>query len=142
MRILLSFLLLSGLAFAQTQQPEKESSQDLRSGINIFVIEDISEENLFWLERTSGLDYMLHMKDEDDEEKIQKVTTKDAQKLEKDFASRFLKIQYELPASEEGCKVVIRLTLKGEVQDICKKDDKKNQEITPFMKDLEKLLAK
>ncbi len=121
-----------------TSQPQKEDSSDLRVGIVMFSIEDVSDEKKIWLERTANLDYLLRMKIEDEDEKTQKITTKDAKKMEIDFASRFLKCQYELPPSEEDCKVTLRLTMKGEPQDICKKDDKKTQEITPFFGELEK----
>ncbi len=67
-----------------------------------------------------------------------KVSAKEAKKLDMDFASKFLKCQYELPPSEEGCKVTLRLSMKGESQDVCRKDEKKAQEINPFLKDLTK----
>jgi hypothetical protein len=137
MHLTLFILLLISTTFAQNSQPQKESSADLRNGIVMFSVEDTSKETIIWLERTAGLDYFLKIKTEDDE-KIQKVTTKEAKSLDTDFAYRFLKCQYEHPASEAGCKVTLRLTLKGDLLEICKKDDKKAQEIGPFFKDLEK----
>ena len=138
MRLAFFFLILSLSTFAQhASQPVKESSADLRSGIVMFSIEDVSEEKVYWLERTPNLDYFLRMKEEDDEQ-IRKVDTRDARKLEMDFASRFLKCQYELPPSPEECKVTLRLSMKGEQQNICKKEDKKTQEIVPFYKELAK----
>lgn len=131
------FLIFASAVLAQNSQPQKESSEDLRSGIVMFSLEDISDEKILWLERTQGLDYFLKIKIED-EEKIQKVTTKEAKVLDAQFASRFLKSLYEYPASESRCKVTLRLTMKGETQEICKKDDKKTQEMMPFFKDLEK----
>ena len=138
MRLAFFFLILSLSTFAQhASQPVKESSADLRSGIVMFSIEDVSEEKVYCLERTPNLDYFLRMKEEEDEE-IRKVDTRDARKLEMDFASRFLKCQYELPPSPEECKVTLRLSMKGEQQKICKKEDKKTQEIVPFYKELAK----
>lgn len=138
MRFLLFFVLLSSGAFAQhSSQPQKESAEDLRSGNIMFSIEDVGEESTFWLERTASLDYFLRMKEEDDE-KILKISAKEAKKLDMEFASKFLKCQYELPPSEEGCKVTLRLSMKGESQEICRKDDKKAQEIEPFYKALVK----
>ena len=55
-----------------------------------------------------------------------------------DFASRFLKCQYELEALPGECKVDFRLVLKGESQELCKKDEKKSQEIGPFIQALNK----
>lgn len=139
MPFLFFILLFSFGSFAQhSSQPEKESVSDLRSGIEMFRIEDIEDEKEVWLERTSNLSYFLRIKTEDDEEKIQKITSKDARKLEMDFASRFLKCQLELPPSQEGCKVSLKLSMKGEGHDVCRKDDKKTQEIVPFLKELEK----
>ena len=137
MHLILLLALVVSTAFAQ-HQPQKESSTDLRTGLIMFTVEDLDKDVLIWLERTGNLDYFLRVKDEDDEEKIQKIPTPEAKKLDMEFASKFLKIQYELPPSPEGCKVTLRLMMKGERQDICKKEDKKTQEIDPFMKDLEK----
>lgn len=137
MRFLLLFFLLSISAFAQTPQPEKESKDDLRAGLIMFSIEDVGKETTYWLERTIAEDFFLRMKEEDDE-KIMKISSKDAKKLDMDFASKFLKIMYELPASPEGCKVTLRLSMKGETQDVCGKDEKKAQEIVPFMKEVAK----
>lgn len=136
----LLFLLTSlGVCLAQySDQPMKESSSDLRAGLEIFRIIDVPEETEVWLEKTPNLDYFLRMKNDDDEEKIQKITSKEAKKLDMEFASRFLKCQYELPPSPENCKVTLKLTLKGEKQDVCGKDEKKSQEIAPFLKDLQK----
>lgn len=138
MRFFLIFFLVSFGALAQhSSQPDKESVEDLRAGNIMFSIENVSEETTFWLERTASLDYFLRMK-EDAEEKILKISAKEAKKLDMDFASKFLKCQYELPSSEEDCKVTLRLSMKGESQDVCRKDDKKTQEIDPFLKDLVK----
>ncbi len=137
MRFLFLFILLTQFAYSQTQQPEKESKDDLRAGLIMFSIEDIGEDTIYWLERTTGEDYFLRMK-EDDEDKIMKISSKDAKKLDMDFASKFLKLMYELPPSPEGCKVTLRLTMKGEGQDVCGKDEKKAQEILPFMKEVAK----
>jgi hypothetical protein len=123
--------------FSQIQHPQQESKDDLRAGLIMFSIENISEHNSYWLERTAGQDYFLRMK-EDDEEKIMKISSKDAKQLDIDFASKFLKLMYELPPSTDGCKVTLRLSMKGETQDLCGKDDKKSQEMAPFMKDLAK----
>lgn len=137
MRFLFLIFILSLPAFSQTQQPEKESKDDLRAGLVMFSIEDIGEDTTYWLERTTGEDYFLRMK-EDDDEKIMKISSKDAKKLDMEFASKFLKLMYELPPSPEGCKVTLRLTMKGENQDMCGKDEKKAQEMLPFMKDVAK----
>ena len=142
MQFLLFALLLPFLTLAQTEQPLKESAADLRTGINMFIIEDLNEENTIWLERTSNLDYLLRMRNNDDKMWNEKVPTKDALKLDREFAAKFLKMQYELPASEEGCKIMFRLTMKGEEQSVCKKDDKKSQEMIPFMRELAKRLDK
>lgn len=139
MRFLLLLLVLSIPAFAQhSSQPEKESSDDLRTGLTMFSIDDLDEETKYWLERTPNLDYLLRMKEDDEDEKLVKLSTRDAKKLDMEFASKFLKCMYELPPSPEGCKVTLRLSMKGEPQDICGKDEKKAQEIESFVKGLAK----
>jgi hypothetical protein len=138
MRLLLLLIFLSLPTFAQhSSQPDKESASDLRSGLIMFSIFDIEEETTYWLERTSSDDYFLRMK-EDDKEKIQKLSSRDAKKLDMEFASKFLKAMYELPPSAEGCKASLKLNMKGEGQNICAKDDKKTQEFVPFAKALAK----
>lgn len=129
--ILLFFISLSGFA-QHAAQPEKENTADLRSSLTIFSIEDTDKDRIFWLERTANLDYFLRLKD-DDREEIRKVDSREAKKLDMDFASRFLKIQYEIEPVAGNCEVTLRLSLKGETQEVCKKDDKKTQEIIPFL---------
>lgn len=136
MRFILFFLLVTSVHAQHSSQPQKESTSDLRSGLVMFEIEDLDDERTLWLERTANLDYFLRMKEEDEDERIQKITTKDAKKLDMEFASKFLKIQYELPPSPEGCEVTLRLNMKGEGQKVCEKEDKKTQEIRPIIKDL------
>ncbi len=136
MRFILLFLIVTS-AFAQhSSQPQKESTSDLRTGLTMFSIENTEDEMIVWLERTPNLDYFLRMKEEDEDEKIQKITTRDAKKLDREFASKFLKLQYELPPSPKGCEVTLRLNMKGERQSVCEKEDKKTQEILPIIKDL------
>ncbi len=138
MRFTFLLVFLSFGALAQhSSQPQKESAEDLRTGIVMFSIEDLGEKTSIWLERTASLDYFLRRK-EDDEEKLLKISAKDAKKMDMDFASKFLKCQYELPPSGEDCKVTLRLSMKGEVHEVCREDDKKAQEINPFFQDLEK----
>jgi hypothetical protein len=137
MRFIFLLLVMGQLSFAQsTSQPEKESTQDLRSGIVMFSIENTEDDKIVWLERTASLDYFLRMTEDDDEEKIHKLSSKEAKALDMEFASKFLKCQYELPPSPEGCKVTLHLNMKGEKQGVCAKDDKKAQEIQPFLKAL------
>ena len=67
--ILFIFILVS-TSFAESSQPQKESTADLRNGMVMFSVEDIAEETTIWLERTQGLDYFLKIKIEDEEHKI------------------------------------------------------------------------
>lgn len=138
MQILLILLMSLSVLAQHSEQPEKESNTDLRSALVLFSVEDLKEEKTIVLERTPHLDHFLRIKSDDSEELIRKVDRKDAKKLEMDFASRFLKTQYELDTLPGDCKIVYRLVLKGEGQDICKKDDKKGQEIKPFIQALNK----
>ena len=103
----------------------------------MFQIEDVRLGRFIWLERTPDLDYFLKFKT-NETEKIQKVASNEAKKLDFEFASRFFKCQYEIPPSEERCEVTLRLNLKGDSQEICDKDERKTQEISPYFKNLEK----
>lgn len=136
----LLFLLafLPALALAQhAEQPQAESTTDLRGHTLLFSVEDLKSGEVFWLERTPALGHFLKYARKK-EEKIAKLDGRDAQALDRDFASRFLKLQYEIPDAEGKCEVLLRLTLKGEKQDVCRKDDQKTQEMAPFLSLLSK----
>ena len=119
-----------------TFQPLKETSDDLKSGFTMFSIEVLTDSKTYQLERSPNLDYFLKMKVKSKEGMV-KVSAKEAKKLDMIFASKFLKCQYELPPSIQGCKVTLRLMLKGDEIDVCEKEDRKTQEIKPFLKELE-----
>jgi hypothetical protein len=139
MRLVFFILLMTSTSFAENpQQPEKENSSDLRTGIVMFKIESVEDKKIVWLERTHGLDYVIRMKTNENQEKIQKVTGQEAKRLDKEFATSFLKCQYELPASPSKCEVTLRLMMKGEEQNVCDKEDQKTQEIVPMLRRLEK----
>lgn len=136
-----AFLLLLAIVpsvMAQySEQPLKESSSDLRSQTVLFSIEIPDDKKTYQLERTANQDYFLRRKHKDSET-IKKIAGREANRLERDFASRFLKCQYEIPAKEGECEVTLRLKMKGEDQDICEKDDKKSQEIEGLVSELAK----
>lgn len=126
------------LAHAQhSEQPVAESNTDLRSQTILFSVEIPDDKKTYLLERTASQDYFLRLK-EKKEETIKKVAGREAVRLDRDFASRFLKCQYEIPSKEGECEVTLRLTMKGETQDICEKDEKKSREITAFVEELAK----
>lgn len=135
MRLLVVFLFSLSVFAQHSEQPQKESSADLRHVNVLFSVEDVAEEETFILNRTQGLDHYLKKVEGKDEE-TQKVDSREAKKLDADFAAKFLKCQYEIPSVEGECKVTHRLYMKGETQDICKKDEKKSQEIKALIKDL------
>lgn len=133
MRLLFLALIFSFSSFAQhSDQPVKESVEDLRSSMVMFSVEDVNDDKIYWLERTAGEDFFLRKKEGKDET-LRKISSRDAKAMDMDFASRFLKIQYEIQPAVGKCEVTLRLTLKGDTQDLCKKDDKKAQEIKPFL---------
>ncbi len=137
MKILLFCLLISSAIAQHSEQPVKEDSTDLRDQTVVFSIEEVGKDKSWFLERSPSFTNVLR-KVEEDKEVVRKIDGRVAQKLDRDFASRFLKCQYEIPSVEGDCKVTLRLTMKGETQDICTKDDKKSQEIMTFLEDLNK----
>ncbi len=134
--LIILFYVVGGLA-QHAEQPIKEETSDLRSQSVLFSAEDLNQKKLLWLERTVNLDYFLRFKDKG-EEQILKLASREGARLDREFASRFLKCQYELASNPGDCKVVYRLGMKGEGQEICEKDDKKTQEVQPFLTELEK----
>lgn len=137
MRFLLFCLLISSAIAQHSEQPAKEDSTDLRDQMVVFSIEEVGKDKKWYLERSPSFTNVLR-KIDDEKETVRKIDGRVAQLLDRDFASRFLKCQYELPSVEGDCKVTLRLTMKGETQDICEKDDKKSQEIRLFVEDLNK----
>ena len=138
MHVFIMTLFLSLSAFAQhAEQPQKENTEDLRSSTIIFSVEEVDSGKIFLLERTPNLDHFLRFKQKEDES-IKKTDTRDAKKLDQDFAARFIRCQYEIASTEGKCEVVYKLHMKGEDQEICKKDDKKSQEILSFVQQLKK----
>lgn len=137
MKIFVLFLFISSAMAQHSEQPLKEDSTDLRDQTIVFSIENVGEEKTWLLERSPSFTNVLRMKDKEGET-VRKIDGRVAQKLDRDFASRFLKCQYEITAAEGDCKVTLRLSLKGETQEICAKDDKKSQEIQAFVEDLNK----
>ncbi len=137
MRLLVALLFAVSSACAQhSSQPAKESAADLRVGVEVFRIEEPASSTTVWLERTAGLDYFLVRKTGEDDEKILKVSSVEARRLEQEFAAKFLRCQYELPTSAGDCRPALRLFLKGDPQEICGKDEGKTQELAPFIKSL------
>ncbi len=135
---ILIFILFSLSVFAQSpEQPAKENTTDLRNYLLIFRIEDVKSGKVYQLDRTAVAEHYLRLIDGKEEE-LRKVDSKDAKKLDMDFASKFIRIQYEIAAIEGKCSVTLRLHMKGEEQDICEKDEKKSQEVATFITDLAK----
>ncbi len=131
-------LILPYAAWAQhSDQPAKESSTDLRSQSVLFSIEIPEDKKTILLERTAGMDYFLRRKTKGDEDLV-KIASREATRLDRAFASSFLKAQYEIPSAAGKCEVTLRLNLKGEAQDICEKDEKKSREFETLIDDLSK----
>lgn len=132
------FLAFLPMARAQySEQPLKESQTDLRSQTILFSIEIPSDKKTYLLERSANQDFFLRLRYRGDET-IKKIAGREATRLDRDFASRFLRCQYEIPAKEGDCEVTLRLKMKGEGQEICEKDDKKSQEMTALITELAK----
>jgi hypothetical protein len=135
---LMLLLVFSHSAMAQySEQPLQESSSDLRSQRILFSLAIPQEKKVYLLERTANGDYFLRLKHKEDE-KIKKISGRDALRVDRDFASRFLRCQYEIPSKVGDCAVTLRLNMKGEEQDICEKDDKKGQEMAGLIDELAK----
>lgn len=140
MRTFLITLLFSHQLMAQHAEqpvPLQDSAEDLRSATVLFSIEDVKEKRHYWLERSPALDHFLRLK-KGSEEVLKKADSRDAKKLDMSFAAGFLRCQYQLPTAPGDCRVIYKLNMKGEEQEICAKDDKKSQEIQVFLKELSK----
>ncbi len=137
MKILVLFLFITSAMAQHSEQPVKEDTTDLRDQLTVFSIENVSDGKTWVLERSPSFTNVLRKTDKDGEV-VRKIDGRVATKLDRDFAARFLKCQYEIASPEGECKVTLRLSMKGETQEICAKDDKKSQEIQGFVEDLNK----
>lgn len=138
MQFLFILILATVLSHAQhSEQPQKESTTDLRNQNILFSLEEVSSGRQFRLERTASLGHYLRLNKKGHED-VRKLDSRDAQKLDMDFASRFLKVQYEIPPVDGACQVTLRLNMKGEKQELCQKDEKKTQEMMNLVNDLSK----
>jgi hypothetical protein len=141
MRLFLFCFILASHALGQNaNQPQKESHLDIRSSSVLFSIVDLDLNKVIWLERTVNLEYFLKMKLKD-QERILKLSGKEASSIDREFASGFLKCQYELPESRKDCEVILRLKMKSEAQEICKKEDEKTRLTRTLFQKLDKLFS-
>ena len=139
MKLVLFCLIISTHIFGQSSnQPTKESSLDIRTNLVLFSMADLSLEKVIWLERTANLEYSLRMKQKD-EVKILKISSREATRIDREFASKFLKCQYELPLAPKDCEATLRLKMKSEYQEICNKEDQKTREINSLFQKLNRL---
>jgi hypothetical protein len=135
---IVALLLASKLLLAQTETPPKIDNTDLRESFRLFSVQDISKEKTYILERTGEYQHYLKLVNDDEDPILRKVDGRDAKKLDLDFASRFIKLQYGLGENPDKCSAAYKLTMKGEEQVICEKDDKKTQELAGFLAELGK----
>lgn len=138
MHFFIILVLAIGPSFAQhSEQPVKESTTDLRNQNILFSLEEVGSGRKWQLERTSSESHYLRQS-EKGEEVVRKVDSKDASRMDRDFVSRFLKVQYEIPEVQGSCQLTLRLMMKGEKQELCQKDEKKTQEMMILVNDLSK----
>ncbi len=139
------FLIISiilNFSYAQYPgQPEKESSTDLRSRFQLFRLEIVQDQIYYQLERSSNEEYFLTTQT-NKQKSLTKITRVHAIKLDQLFSSEFLKAEFEILAKEGPCEVTLRLTMKGQEQQICKKDDEKAQAFGQIISDLKTLSEK
>lgn len=136
--LLLIIMAFTSVSFGQySEQPSKESSSDLRSQLVLFSVEIPKEKKTYLLERSANQSYFLRMI-EGDKVTMRKIASGEATKLDREYASRFLKCMYEIPSEAGDCQVTLRLQMKGDGQEICEKDDKRYQEFSGLLSKISK----
>jgi hypothetical protein len=136
-RALLIFLITFSVYAQHAEQPQKELDHKARLDTIVFSLKEIGKNKTFWLERSSDGENLLRFK-LDNREEVQKIDTKNAKQLELDFASSFLTCLYEVESLPGDCQRNFQLELKGEIQELCQKDERKSQVIRLFIERLEK----
>ncbi len=135
--MLIIILLAVTTAYAQhSEQPTAESNTDLRGSLELFSIQNPDGEMIV-LERTSNFEYFIAGGEKGPETKT-KIDAKAAETLDRSFVSIFIKSMYELATYEGKCEKSWNLKMKGDVQKVCKEDDKRHQLLVEFLDPLRK----
>lgn len=134
----LLFLVMSTSVFAQyAEQPLPEDTEDARASVVVFEVKDLKNKRSFSLVRTPFYDHFIRYKNKKNE-RLQKADSKLSKQLDGEFSSVYFKTLYEIPSKKGFCQEVYRLSLRGEEQLLCRKDDQKTQMIKSFIELLEK----
>ncbi len=137
LKLIIFTLILSSFAVAQhSEQPEAESNTDLRGQLTLFSIET-PDHDMVILERSSNYDYFFLSGEKKDQTKT-KIDAKEAQSIDREFTSLFIKSMYELPAYEGKCKQSWDLKMKGDSLKVCEEDEQRHQLFENFLKPLRK----
>lgn len=132
----LGLIFIATSLWAQNEE-RPESNLDLRGAKPLLLIETHGGIERIELERSQSGDYYLNTKSKDGSQK-NKISRPKAEGLDQRFSSLFLKLQYEMPEDEKGCKQHWKLVLRGEELLVCNKNEQKNQEIAPLFSELKK----
>lgn len=139
MKYLFFLMIMTQAVMAQhhAEQPLPEDTEDARANFIVFEISDKDKNKTFTLERSPYFDHFLRYKDRKNE-KLQKADSKLAKNLDGEFSALYLKAMYEMASKKGQCREAFRLSLRGEAQQICQKEDQKTQMIKSFIQLLEK----
>lgn len=129
-------LLFSTQILAQVPTPSA-SNNDLRSQNLIF---SLKEKNREWkLESSVAGQYNLVELKGKEVIKVWKVDPQSAEKLDADFADKFIAIKYEMKVSKnKKCKAGFSLSMRGELEKVCHEEKEKMSLLNDFMKRLKK----
>jgi len=131
-RFLILTLLICDSFALTTDQPIAEPNQDLRAQHSVLSVEQVESERVFSLDKTVNGEYFLRQKLKNQDSLI-KLAGREASRIDNIFSKHFLACQFEIPHVDGDCKVTLRLKLRGDIQEICLKDEQKTQKINSFI---------
>jgi hypothetical protein len=119
-------LIFQFLALAEAP-PQKENNLDLREDKTLFSLHDAKNNSLRNL-KIGGSEYKLTIGSEE-----RKTEQTFAVEIDKEFASLFLRLQYEVDSPLKVCDKNYQLVLRNEILKICEKDEQRTRLIAEFL---------
>lgn len=130
------FLLLPFLF--SMQEVKKESNSDLRNNVRIFSLEQLSDNKMkIYLQSNNATEYGLVF-EKSDERSVLRLSSGAMKEVDKVFVDGFFQLNYILARSTDNkCKKLYRLELRGEELFICKDEEKRLEYLSGLVQRLE-----
>lgn len=136
---ILFYLFLCQTVFAQSQyvpvKPTDKSSKanSYRHAKEIFKIHILTNKiESYGLEQNEK-DYKFYH-EASGQKKYFKLSNEAAEELDQSFVSQFISLKYSFPKSDNKCKTIYKLFMRGESEFVCKLEEKRTQLVQNVLK--------